>query len=99
MSKECIEQGYCDCVTGNCLTVRIKELDNSIDSLRDVTNIQRSDGNWNYDPYMHGMANGLILALSMFEGGKLKYLEAPEQWVKDLPDVEVLSKQALENEG
>lgn len=52
-----------------------------IEQLRDLTKIQCAHGNWNYDPYMHGMANGMILALSIMEGTEPKYLDAPEQWL------------------
>ena len=55
--------------------------DNNLQTLRDLTQIQCSDGNWNYDPYMHGMANGMILALSLFEGGEPEYLESPTEWL------------------
>lgn len=57
-----------------------------VEALKDLTKAQCSDGSWNYDPYMHGMANGLILALSVFEGEEPKFLEAPEVWLKDVPN-------------
>lgn len=34
---------------------------------RDILKIQGSDGNWNYDPYMHGMFNGMEFFVSMLE--------------------------------
>ena len=61
-------------------------LQKSITTLRYLTQIQCQNGNWNYDPYMQGMANGMIFALSLFEGGEPKYLYAPKQWLKDIPD-------------
>lgn len=59
----------------------------SIESLKEMIKIQCSDGNWNYDPYMHGMANGMIFALHLFsEGDKSpEYLEAPKVWLCDIP--------------
>ena len=54
-----------------------------IETLEDLVKVQCSHGNWNYDPYMHGMANGMILALSLFQGGTPEYLEAPNVWLKD----------------
>lgn len=46
-----------------------------------VVSIQRSDGHWNHDSYMHGMANGLILAQSMLNHEpNPKYLDAPQKW-------------------
>ena len=56
------------------------------ESLRNIKNIQCSDGRWDYSPYMHGMANGLILALSIFDDDCPKYLEPPERWLKNLPE-------------
>jgi len=61
----------------------------SIETLRDLKDIQCSDGNWNYDPYMHGMANGLIVALSLFEEGRVDFLNPPETWLKDKPTSEI----------
>ena len=48
-----------------------------------VTDIQTSEGNWNHDPYMHGMANGLLLAKSIMAGSKVDFLDPPEEWGKD----------------
>lgn len=64
-------------------------LRNSIKTLREMKDVQCSDGNWNYDPYMHGMANGMIFALSMFDDKAPEYLQAPKQWLRDLPDTEM----------
>lgn len=56
----------------------------ALQALKDMTQVQCSDGTWNYDPYMQGMANGMIFALSIFEGGEPKYLDAPDAWLKDI---------------
>ncbi len=53
--------------------------------LQDVIDTQCSDGNWNYDPYMHGMANGLIVARSILTGEEPVFLEAPKKWLSDVP--------------
>lgn len=45
--------------------------------------IQTSDGTWNYDPYLHGMANGMIYMRSLISGEDPKYLDAPEEWLRD----------------
>ena len=66
----------------------------SVQTLRDMTQVQCNDGNWNFDPYMHGMANGMIFALSIFEEGCPEYLEAPETWIKDTPQAENVVKEA-----
>jgi len=59
----------------------------AISDLEDLLKIQCGDGNWNYDPYMQGMANGMILAMSLFKGVAPEFLDAPEVWGKDSPYV------------
>lgn len=61
------------------LELAMKELD-------DVLAIQTTDGNWNYNPYMHGMANGLIMAKSLLTGEDPVFIEAPKEWLADRPD-------------
>lgn len=61
----------------------IAKFEASLQGLREATKVQCSDGNWNYSSYMHGMANGMLFALSCFEGGNPEYLEAPTKWLKD----------------
>lgn len=51
--------------------------------LKNVADIQCSPGNWNYDPYMLGLANGLILARSILTGEEAMFLSAPEEWLRD----------------
>jgi len=69
-------------------------MDNRIQNLKDITAIQTSDGNWNYDPYMQGMANGMILALATLENTTPQFLEAPNEWLKDQPNDAPKIKQA-----
>ena len=59
--------------------------DHRITNLRDITGTQCSPGNWDYDPYMHGMANGMILALAAIEGTEPEFKDAPAQWLSDTP--------------
>ena len=55
-----------------------------IRAITDVRKIQTCPGNWDYDSYMHGMANGLILAESFFRScGSPEFLDAPEVWGED----------------
>ena len=48
---------------------------------------QREDkgnhGTWDYDPYFHGMFNGMALIIAVMEDKEPEYKDAPEQWVKD----------------
>ena len=52
-----------------------------INSIDELVNIQCSDGNWNADPYMHGMANGMILIQSIINGKNPEFLDAPKRWL------------------
>jgi hypothetical protein len=52
-------------------------------SLIEALEIQCTHGNWNFDPYMHGMANGMIFSVSCFDNNEPKYLSAPCTWVAD----------------
>ena len=56
------------------------------EELKKVTDIQTARGNWDYDHYMHGMANGLILASAIAEGTEPEYLNAPKKWIRHMGD-------------
>ena len=51
----------------------------------EILDIQCSHGNWNFDPYMYGMANGLLFARFLIDGKDPPYLEAPNEWLSDVP--------------
>ena len=54
-----------------------------LEELDQVIAIQCQPGNWNWDPYMHGMANGLLLARATLTGEDPVYLDAPPAWLCD----------------
>ena len=54
------------------------DTEKALADLRNAHSIQGTDGNWNHDPYMRGMYNGLEFALALFEGRDTKYKDAPE---------------------
>ena len=56
-----------------------------LETLEDMIKVQCSHGNWNFDPYMHGMANGLILARAVLTDTEPEFLKAPDQWLIDNP--------------
>jgi len=60
-------------------------MEKEIKNLDEIIKIQCMNGNYNYDPYMHGMANGLICARSVITGEEPKYIETPEVWLCDRP--------------
>jgi len=43
--------------------------------LKELRDIQGKDGNWNYDPYMRGMYNGMELAVATLENRDPVYKE------------------------
>lgn len=44
--------------------------------------VQGADGNWNYDPYMHGLYNGLAIAFQNLTD-RCYLRTAPVEWVRD----------------
>ena len=59
-----------------------------LEDLQDLIDIQLSDGNWNANGYMHGMANGMILSQSVLDlSNTPDFKEAPEGgYLDDLPE-------------
>lgn len=58
-----------------------------VKSIKAVCDVQRANGNWNYDHYMHGMANGMLLIAAMVEGREYEPLDPPDEWLADRPEV------------
>lgn len=58
--------------------------------LQQCVEIQCQRGNYDYSPYMYGMANGLILALHIMSGstGDPPYLDKPVDWLSESADAE-----------
>ena len=42
-------------------------MQNKINKIKELLKIQGNDGNWNYDPYMLGLYNGMEMALAIME--------------------------------
>lgn len=55
----------------------------SIDLVREMRDVQGAHGNWNFDPYMHGLYNGLEFAVSLLEKREPKFKSAPDKWLAD----------------
>ena len=58
-----------------------KTIEQRFDELRNIKSIQCMSGNYDYDPYMHGMANGIILAEAILANIEPDFLVAPNQWL------------------
>lgn len=59
-----------------------------IEKMRDLVKTQCQPGNWNCNPYMFGMANGMILMMAMIDGVEPKYLDKPDTFLDDMPEQE-----------
>lgn len=64
----------------------MKAIKNKIKSIQEVKRIQGMDGNWNYDPYMLGLYNGIEFALSILEDRQPDFRTIENSKFKHLPD-------------
>lgn len=55
-----------------------------LEKLDELIKVQTSPGNWDYDPYLHGMANGMILSQAILKDEEPQFLTAPEKWGADI---------------
>jgi hypothetical protein len=69
--------------------------------LQDLIKIQGTDGTWNYDPYMHGLLNGLICADAVVDSKEPEYKEAPPEWLvdKETDDAVAVAEANLSNKS
>ena len=81
------------------LTEAIEVYTKQVRSTQDIVNTQCNDGNWNYDPYMHGLANGMIIVQSMFTDNPSEFLEAPEIWLESIGNDNKLKETILTNQA
>jgi len=63
-----------------------------VESVRQMRDAQGMDGNWNYDPYMHGLFNGIEFSLSLLEVREPRFRDAPEKWLCDQPKARIFSQ-------
>ena len=67
----------------NQKTEKIPNIDKKISDLQRMCNVQCSKGNWDFDSYGHGLANGLIFAHSIMADIEPKFLDAPKKFITD----------------
>lgn len=53
----------------------------NLNCIEELVKGQCSNGNWTYDNYMHGMANGMILIQAIILNTTPKFLSAPKKWL------------------
>lgn len=73
--------------------MRLSLLQERLDKLNNVVKIQCLDGSWDYDAYMMGLANGLILAQAIMLDKSPEFKKVPESgFGVDKKSKELLSK-------
>ena len=73
-----------------------QQIAEQLTQLQDLINIQANSGNWDYDPYMFGLLNGMLLARSLLDGEDPGFKEAPNMWLADYAELEKLSRGGVE---
>ena len=53
------------------------------DKIKGLIDIQKQNGNYNYDEYMYGMLIGMEAVYYSLLEQEAKYTEKPEKWLKD----------------
>lgn len=57
------------------------KLAKALRDLQNIKNIQGTAGNWNFSEYMHGMFNGIELAMAIMQDREPKFKDAPVQYL------------------
>ena len=70
----------------------MSDIEDRINKLQDLINTQGDSGNWDYDPYMHGLYNGMCLARSVFDDEEPDFKDSPEHWLADFDTMDKLNK-------
>jgi hypothetical protein len=60
--------------------------------MKELLEVQGRDGNWNLDPYMQGMYNGMELMVALAERRDPVFRKAPENWLSAPPQRECASE-------
>lgn len=63
----------------------MKKPEYKLETLKSIRDLQGDHGNWNFDPYSHGMYNALEFAVSIMEDREPLYRDKPDQWLCDKP--------------
>lgn len=71
-----------ECDGGQCgIGAYCKECPKPLVKLKEMLEVQGRNGTWNYDPYFHGMYNGMEVMLAVLEGREPVFREAPKKWL------------------
>jgi hypothetical protein len=75
-------------VARRTLRARLAQPEPSVEpvvKMKELLEVQGRDGNWNLDPYMQGMYNGMELMVALAEGRDPVFRKAPEKWLSASP--------------
>lgn len=61
----------------------LKALSGRVAKANEMLAVQGDNGNWNYDPYMHGLYNGMEFAIALVEGREPAFRSSPDEWLRD----------------
>lgn len=56
-------------------------------NILNLIEIMGQNGNWNYDEYQFGLANGLVVAYAVITGKEPMFFHKPPVWLKDIEEV------------
>jgi len=71
-----------ECDGGQCgIGGYCKECPKPLVKLKEMLEVQGRDGTWNYDPYFHGMYNGMEVMLAVLENREPVFRGAPKKWL------------------
>jgi hypothetical protein len=61
-------------------------LEKELVDIKNVIEIQSTHGNWDYDPYNHGMLNGMLLIQTILTKNNYRPRCAPRKWIRNSKD-------------
>lgn len=72
-----------------------KDYESLIKQLEDLTEVACEKGTVDHDPYLHGMANGMIFALSLMQDSEPYYINPPDFYQSELDALDQLNKDGV----
>jgi len=66
----------------------LTDLEKRLGEFKDLVRIQCRTGNFDYDGYMHGYANGMLLAEAVLEGREPEFKKASGRWISKKAQLE-----------
>lgn len=63
--------------------MKVTTLKQAREQMQKLLDTQGMKGNWDYDPYMQGMYNGMELAMCVLENREPVYKTTPKKWLAE----------------